>query len=81
MDQDARAKIIDKPCELRQTFDLTHPEKVIKANQVYASDAYGSMLYNFSNNAIKCLFKSWNTFVNLPWNVSREHLHCRKSGQ
>ena len=75
MDQDARvkrAKFIDKTCELRETFDFAHPEQVIKAAQVYASDAYGSMLYNFSSNASESFFKSWNTFVKLAWNVPRD---------
>jgi hypothetical protein len=75
MDQDARvkrAKFIDKTCELREIFDFAHPEQVIKAAQVYASDAYGSMLYNFSSNASESFFKSWNTFVKLAWNVPRD---------
>ena len=74
MDLDAkikRGRFIEKTCELRETFDFAHPEQVIKAAQVYASDAYGSMLYDLSSSASESFFKSWNTFVKLSWNVPR----------
>jgi hypothetical protein len=74
MDLDAkikRGRFIEKTCELRETFDFAHPEQVIKAAQVYASDAYGSMLYDLTSSASESFFKSWNTFVKLSWNVPR----------
>ena len=72
MDQDARqkrAQFIDKTSDLRTVFDFAHPEQVIKAGQVYASDAYGFMLYDLKSKASQSYFKSWNTFVKLAWNV------------
>ena len=74
MDQDSkvkRAKFIDKTCELRETFSFAHPEIVIKAAQVYASDAYGFMLYDLTSNTSESFFSCWNTFVKLAWNVPR----------
>ena len=72
MDQDARqkrAQFIDRTSELRSVFGFAHPEQIIKAAQVYASDAYGFMLYDLSSQASQSYFKSWNTFVKLAWNV------------
>ena len=72
MDQDARqkrAQFIDRTSELRSVSGFAHPEQIIKAAQVYASDAYGFMLYDFSSQASQSYFKSWNTFVKLAWNV------------
>ena len=44
----------------------------MKAAQVYSSDAYGFMLYDFSSQTSQSYFKSWNTFVKLAWDVPRE---------
>ena len=59
MEQDSkvkRAKFIDKTCELRETFDFAHPELIIKAAQIYASDAYGFMLYDLSSNSSESFY-------------------------
>ena len=72
MEQDSkvkRVKFIEKTCELRETFDFAHPELIIKAAQIYASDAYGFMLYNLSSISSESFYKCWNTFVKLAWNV------------
>ena len=72
MDQDARCKraqFIDRTSEIRETFHFAHPKQIIKAGQVYASDAYGFMLYDLSSQSSQSYLKSWNTFVKLAWNV------------
>ena len=74
MDLDAkikRARFIEKTCELRDTFEFAHPEQIMKAAQIYASDAYGAMLYDLSSSATESFFKSWKTFVKLAWKVPR----------
>ena len=74
MDLDARrkrAQYIDKTSEIRETFHFAHPNQILKAAQVYASDAYGFMLYDFSSQTSQSFFNSWNTFVKLAWNVPR----------
>ena len=72
MDLDAkqkRAQFIDKTSDLRTVFEFAHPDQIIKAGQVYASDAYGFMLYDLTSQASQSYFKSWNTFVKLSWDV------------
>ena len=72
MDQDARCKraqFIDRTSDIRETFSFAHPNQIIKAGQVYASDAYGFMLYDLSSQSSQSYLKSWNTFVKLAWNV------------
>ena len=72
MDQDAsckRAQFIDRTSDIRETFIFAHPNQIIKAAQVYASDGYGFMLYNLSSQSNQSYPKSWNTFVKLAWNV------------
>ena len=75
MDLDAkikRARFIEKTCAIRETFGFAHPEQIMKAVQIYASDSYGFMLYNFSSTSSESYFRSWNTFVKLAWNVPRD---------
>ena len=75
MDMDARrkrAQFIDKSSDIRDTFKFAHPKQIIKAVQVYASDAYGFMLYDLSSQASQSYLKSWNTFVKLAWDVPRD---------
>ena len=68
MEQDARCKraqFIDRTSDIREIFSFAHPEQIIKAGQVYASDVYGFMLYDLSCQASQSYMRSWNTFVKL----------------
>ena len=68
MDKDAgvkRAQFIDRTSDIRETFGFAHPEQILKAGQVYASDVYGFMLYDLSSQSSQSHLKSWNTFVKL----------------
>ena len=52
----ARTKIasyIDKTCDIRNTFNFAHPDQILKAGQVYCSDAYGFMPYDLSSQAAR----------------------------
>ena len=72
MDMDARIKranYIDKTCDIRNTFKFAHPDQIVKAGQLYCSDAYGFMLYDLSSQASQSFLKCWNTFVKLAWDV------------
>ena len=74
MEQDSvvkRAKFIDKTVGLRESFYFANPDHVMRAVQVFACDAYGSMLYDFQSSSCESLFKSWNTCIKLIWNVPR----------
>lgn len=46
-----RAQFIDISSDLREVFKFAHPEQIMKAVQVYASDAYGFMLYDLQSQA------------------------------
>ena len=72
MDMDARTKrasYIDKTSDIRNIFEFAHPNQILKAGQVYCTDAYGFMLYDLSSQASQSFYKSWNTFVKLAWGV------------
>ena len=56
-------------CDIRNTFNFAHPDQILKAGQVYCSDAYGFMLYDLSSQASQSYFKCWNIFVKLAWDV------------
>ena len=74
MDHDAvvsRARFISKTLDLRETFSFALPEQILRAVEVYASDCYGTMLYDLSSPACESYFKAWNTCVKLTWNVPR----------
>ena len=74
MDMDARIKraaYIDKTSDIRNIFSFAHPVQILKAGQVYCSDAYGFMLYDLSSQGSQSYLKSWNTFVKLAWDVPR----------
>ena len=74
MDLDAkrkRATFIDKSSDIRETFHFAHPEQIMKACQIYVSDAYGFMLYDLASQSSQSYLKSWNTFVKLAWDVPR----------
>ena len=74
MDQDAavkRARFIDKIVGLRESFYFAFPEQAMRAVQVFACDAYGSMLYDLTSASCDSLLKSWNTCIKLIWQVPR----------
>ena len=67
----ARAKYIDKSVQLRQDLSFAKPDQILKAIQIFSSDAYGSMLWNLESEASEQFFKSWNTSVKLVYGVPR----------
>ena len=67
----ARAKYIDKSVQLRQNLSFAKPDQILKAKQIFSSDAYGSMLWNLESEASEQFFKSWNTSVKLVYGVPR----------
>ena len=74
MDKDctrARAKYIERSVQLRQDLSFARPDQVLRAHQIYCSDAYGSMIWNLQSSAAEQLFKSWNSTVKLLYDVPR----------
>ena len=47
------------------------PDIVLKAHNIYCSDAYGSMLWKLRGNGAESFFKAWNTAVKLTHRVPR----------
>ena len=72
MEQDCkikRARFISKNVEVRQELAFANPDQVMKAVQVYCSDAYGSMLWDLNSDSSEQFFKSWNTCVKIVHDV------------
>ena len=69
--QRARAKFIDKNVQLREDLYFAKPDQILKAIQIFCSDAYGSMIWNLKSEASEQFFKSWNTSVKLVYGVTR----------
>ena len=69
--QRARARFIDKTVQIREQLSFAQPDQILKAIQLLCSDAYGSMLWNFSSAGSEQYFKSWNTCVKLIYEVPR----------
>ena len=74
MDKDsqrARGRFINKTVEIRQELFFARPEQVMRAVQILATDAYGSMLWSLNSPGAESFFKSWNTCVKLVYGVPR----------
>ena len=67
----ARAKFISKTVEVREQLSFANPKQILKAIQLYCSDAYGGMLWNLSSNVSEQFFKTWNTCVKLVYGLPR----------
>ena len=67
-----RIRFIDRSTKIRETFHFADPVNILQAVQVYASDAYGAMLWELNGEKAKQYFRTWNTCVKLSWEVPRE---------
>jgi hypothetical protein len=56
---------------IREQLDFAHPDQVMKAVQVFCSDAYGSMLWQLNSDVAEQFFRSWNTCVKLVHDIPR----------
>ena len=66
-----RAKYVSKSLEIRNTLGLVDPELIMKALQVYCSDAYGCMLWDLGSPEAESFFKCWNTNVKFVFGLPR----------
>ena len=55
--------------DLRDSLHFAEPQQRVQAIQLYCSDAYGALLYDFRSDYADSLFKAWNIQVRLAWNV------------
>ena len=66
MEQDTkirRARFISRSVEVREQFAFAHPGQVLRAVQIYCSDAYGSPLWRLDSPAVTSYFKAWSSCV------------------
>ena len=66
-----RAMFIDYSVEIRQKLMFAGPDMVLKAHNIYCSDAYGAMLWRLRGNGAESFFKSWNTAAKLTHRAPR----------
>jgi hypothetical protein len=74
MDKDckrARARFIAKSLEVRNQLSFADPKIIMKALQIFCTDAYGSMLWDLSSEGAESFFKCWNTNVKLVYGLPR----------
>ena len=74
MEQDAkvrRALFIDHSVDVRQKLMFAGPDMMLKAHNIYCSDAYGAMLWRLRGKRAESFFKAWNTAVKLTHRVPR----------
>ena len=69
--QRARAMFIAKSLEVRNQLSFAEPEIILKALQIFCSDAYGSMLWDLGSDSAESFFKCWNTNVKLVFGLPR----------
>ena len=72
-----RARFISKSVEIREQLASANPDQILKAVQVYCSDAYWSMLWQLDSEASEQFFKSWNTCVKLVHDIPRNQVLSR----
>ena len=48
---------------------FAEPLQKVQAIQLYCSDAYGALLYDFGSDYADSLFKAWNIQVRLDWDT------------
>ena len=51
--REKRAQFIDSAVKIRESFDFAHPAEQIMTVDKYCSAAYGSNLWNFTENEVK----------------------------
>ena len=57
-DKIRRAEFINRTVEIREQLSFAHSSQVLKAVQVYSSDAYGSMLCQLNSESSEKFFRS-----------------------
>ena len=58
--QRARACFMARASDVRDNLFFAHPQQKVQAIQLYCSDAYGSMLWEYDRQYSESFFKAWN---------------------
>ena len=78
MDSDvtrARASFMTRASDLRDKLHFADPHQKMKAMQLYTCDAYGSMLWDFTDSCTGRYFRAWNIQSRHMWNIHPQ-THC-----
>ena len=67
--QRARACFMARASDVRDNLFFAHPQQKVQAIQLYCSDAYGSMLWEYDRQYSESFFKAWNIQARLAWRV------------
>ena len=65
----AKASFMTRSSDCRDSLHFAESEQRVQAIQLYCSDAYGALLYDFRSEYAESLFKAWNIQVRLAWDV------------
>ena len=57
--------------DIKEELYFSCPEQLLRATQVYCSDAYGAMLWDMASPSSEQFFKCWNSCVRTAFNVPR----------
>ena len=74
MDKDcqrARNKYLRSFTDLKEELYFSSPIQLLKAAQIYCSDAYGAMLWDLSSSSSEQFFKTWNACVKTAFRLPR----------
>ena len=67
----ARHKFVRGFMDIKEELYFSCPEQLLRATQVYCSDAYGAMLWDMASPSSEQFFKCWNSCVRTAFNVPR----------
>ena len=68
----ARASFMTRASDIREKLHFAHPNQKMKAIQLYTCDAYGSMIWNFTQECTEKYFRAWNIQARLAWNIHQQ---------
>ena len=71
--REKRAQFIDSAVKIRESFDFAHPAEQIMTVDKYCLAAYGSNLWNYTENEAKMYnaWNAWRTGHKIAWNEPR----------
>ena len=62
--------LFDKVHQVMQQFGYLEPEMIVKLLSVYSTALYGSTLWQLNSAEHLQLSKSWNTAINVIWELT-----------
>ena len=66
-----RARFIDSSTQIREAFKFAEPKELLGTILIYSCDFYGSPIWDLFGQRAEQLYKCWNTYVKLCWDLPR----------